>query len=555
MSKTAPAAAAGDGSSPSGRSARLLTAAVGHFRAGRLAEAERACRDCLALDARHFDSLRLLGVLALRSGRSEEAVEALRRAVTVNAASAECHYHLGLALVGLGRREEAGVHFARAVDLDPTLIGAHVSLGNIFKAAEDIERAAFHYRRALSLDPSYSIAHRNLANLLKEQGKLDEAIAHYRRALQSEPDSLDTLNHLAGALEQQGKADDARTTFLRALAIAPDDAESHNNLGNLHWRQGEADDAIAHYRRALEVKPAFVDAHNNLGMVLRSQGQVLEALGCFDRSLTLDPRHSGTQLNLCSTIYQWSLADQKAATVFAARLLAQRDDMPLLRRGLAGLLGLDLDQPHDADYSRVLFDQFAPVFDQTLLRLQYLDMIQSITNALEIPSGAAFDVLDAGCGTGLCGSYVRPFARSLVGVDISPGMLERARRTGLYERLVCEDAKAFMSQTAAGFDLIISSDVLTYIGEASCFIQGASRALRADGRIAVSVESLEQEQDGGTYRASPSGRYKHARAYLEAAFGEAGLVVVKAIAGVMRMEGGQPTAAWILVGEKRPGGR
>ena len=36
-------------------------------------------------------------------------------------------------------------------------------------------------------------------------------------------------------------------------------------------------------------------------------------------------------------------------------------------------------------------------------------------------------VLDAGCGTGLCGPLLRPYAKRLVGVDLSSGMLERAR--------------------------------------------------------------------------------------------------------------------------------
>ena len=37
------------------------------------------------------------------------------------------------------------------------------------------------------------------------------------------------------------------------------------------------------------------------------------------------------------------------------------------------------------------------------------------------------DVLDLGCGTGLCGPLLRPYARALAGVDLSPQMLERMR--------------------------------------------------------------------------------------------------------------------------------
>ena len=36
-------------------------------------------------------------------------------------------------------------------------------------------------------------------------------------------------------------------------------------------------------------------------------------------------------------------------------------------------------------------------------------------------------MLDAGCGTGLCGPLIAPHARRLVGVDLSGQMLAHAR--------------------------------------------------------------------------------------------------------------------------------
>ena len=45
------------------------------------------------------------------------------------------------------------------------------------------------------------------------------------------------------------------------------------------------------------------------------------------------------------------------------------------------------------------------------------------------------DVLDAGCGTGLCGALVAPFARRLLGVDLSEGMLAHAMEKSVYHEL------------------------------------------------------------------------------------------------------------------------
>ena len=50
--------------------------------------------------------------------------------------------------------------------------------------------------------------------------------------------------------------------------------------------------------------------------------------------------------------------------------------------------------------------------------------------ALERIEGAPrgeLEIVDAGCGTGLLAPHLRPYARRLVGVDLSPKMLEKAR--------------------------------------------------------------------------------------------------------------------------------
>ena len=50
---------------------QMFAAAFGQFRAGQTLEAERLCRDVLTFDPGHFDSLHLLGIMALRTGTSQ----------------------------------------------------------------------------------------------------------------------------------------------------------------------------------------------------------------------------------------------------------------------------------------------------------------------------------------------------------------------------------------------------------------------------------------------------------------------------------------------------
>jgi predicted TPR repeat methyltransferase len=507
-----------DGMSPPGLGASLFAAAVQHFRAGQMAEAERLCRDLLTVEPDHVDALQLLGLAAYRLGDRAAAAELL----------------------------------SRAVELSPTLVPALVSLGNVLKAQGRLDEAAAQYRRALTQKPDDPMIHYNLGNVLSDQGRLDEAVAQYRRAQESAPNSGEILNNLATALQRQGRLDDAQALYQRALALNPNDAQAHNNLGNVFWQQDRYDDAVLQYGRALALNPSYLDAHNNLGNVLRKQGQPGEAFACFERALALNPDHTATQLNVCSTLYELSLADKDAAAAQAARLLGEHGAKPIMRRGLAGLMGAAPEEPHNSDYARELFDHFAGTFDKTLTELGYLETPRAIAAALDIAdrAGPGLDVLDAGCGTGLCGPHFRAAARSLVGVDLSPKMLDKARALGIYDQLVRGDAIGFMLDRRDAFNVIVSSDVLPYIGDVSRFLRAAHQALRPAGQLAVSVESLAREECEDDYQLSASGRYQHSRPYLEKAFGDAGLAIKTVTERVMRREGGRPADAWILIAEK-----
>jgi predicted TPR repeat methyltransferase len=58
------------------------------------------------------------------------------------------------------------------------------------------------------------------------------------------------------------------------------------------------------------------------------------------------------------------------------------------------------------------------------------------------------DVLDAGCGTGLCGAIVAPYARRLVGVDLSEGMLVHATSKNVYDSLIKAELTEYLRGTA-----------------------------------------------------------------------------------------------------------
>jgi predicted TPR repeat methyltransferase len=161
---------------------------------------------------------------------------------------------------------------------------------------------------------------------------------------------------------------------------------------------------------------------------------------------------------------------------------------------------------------------------------------------------ASLDVLDAGCGTGLCGPLLKPFASRLTGVDLSGGMLEKAQGRDLYDALHRQELTAFMAERPDAFDVVVSADTLVYFGELEAAMRAAARTLKPGGWLCFTVEALEEGLD--SYRLQPHGRYAHSRAYLETALKQAGLRVVKIHGVYPRYEGGVPVEGWLAVARR-----
>ena len=79
------------------------------------------------------------------------------------------------------------------------------------------------------------------------------------------------------------------------------------------------------------------------------------------------------------------------------------------------------------------------------------EILQSVPveEAMARETGRLFDVLDAGCGTGLCGPLLRTRAKRMTGVDLSPKMIEWAAERGIYDRLAAEELTTFLELACA----------------------------------------------------------------------------------------------------------
>jgi len=143
-------------------------------------------------------------------------------------------------------------------------------------------------------------------------------------------------------------------------------------------------------------------------------------------------------------------------------------------------------------------------------------------------------VLDLGCGSGLAGVRFKPRAATLVGIDLSPEMVDLARARAIYDHLEVAEITQWLGRDQQQFDLIVACDCLIYFGDLSQVAVPAAQHLRADGVFAFTVEKGRYP-----FRLTDSGRYEHHPNHVREIAAAAGLHVERLEESFLRMEYGE----------------
>lgn len=279
---------------------------------------------------------------------------------------------------------------------------------------------------------------------------------------------------------------------------------------------GEPDAALEAVAAALEIAPGYADA-------LFCKGQALEALN--------------------------RPADSIAA--YRAYLAAAPDDVLGATARLVLLGALPVPDRLPAAYVRQLFDQYAPRFERSLCgRLGYdaPQRLRQLVQDLRTPGDPLPRVLDLGCGTGLGGAAFRDIAVWLEGIDLSPGMVGRARRRGCYDALSVGELSAALGPRQPSFDLVLAVDVLNYLGDLAPVLAGARQALRPGGRFAFTLERLDTLPAGAPgYQLGEGHRFAHHPDHIAALAAAAGFQVERLARDSFRRNKGEPVPGALYV--------
>jgi len=413
-----------------------------------------------------------------------------------------------------------------------------------------LEAADELYRRILAAAPDYPDAWHFRGVVAFQLGRLDEAETLIRRAVELAPAYSDAHNNLGNVLQHQKRAEEAVTCYERAIALQPDRADAYNNLGNAFQQQKRHDEAVVFYEKAIALRPDMADAHLNLGKALEALDQMQQALTAYRQAVMLRPFHFDSYRRLGAALYGWGRIDE-AAEVYR-KWQSLDPENPLARHLLSACTGEGVPSRASDDTVRNIFEGFADSFDQILEGLKYRApslVGQAAADLLGAP-GARLDILDAGCGTGLCGEHVKPFARRLVGVDLSLEMLKRAVLRRLYDELIMGELTAFVGAVPAAWDLIVSADTLVYFGDLSSAMAAAQRALRPGGSIVFTLERAEDGEAPDGLRINPHGRYSHTEAYVRRVLSTARLEPRQVTHVHLRLELKKPVDGLLVVASR-----
>jgi predicted TPR repeat methyltransferase len=421
---------------------------------------------------------------------------------------------------------------------------------------------------------------------MHQQGQVEAAAEVYRKILRDLPDQVDALHFLGVAAHQTGDHETALANLDRVLTMAPSHLDARNNRGNVFKKLGRLDEAEADYRRVLEERPKDPNALNNLGTILRTRGRYDEAEAKFREVIALVPKHGPAWQNLGNTLSALErheeaieahrqavhLTPQSPSTylhlgsVLAAigRLSEAREvfelwrdrfpNDPRVQHMLAACSGEATPSRASDDYVRAEFAHFADTFDDKLAQLEYRAptlIAEELTRVLGAPSPSGA-VLDAGCGTGLCGAFLRPRASHLTGVDLSPEMVELARKRNQYDALVVDELTTYLRQQDAAFDLIVSADTLVYFGDVRDVLTAAAQALRPAGVLAFTVERTTANEAPAGFRILPSGRFAHCQGYLAETLARAGLGDLSFQETTLRKEAGRWVEGYLVSARRLP---
>jgi predicted TPR repeat methyltransferase len=382
----------------------------------------------------------------------------------------------------------------------------------------------------------------NANNWLGAKESFEEAIFHH-------PTESQFLNNLGNVLAELQDFESAQSACQKAITINPTHESAHLNLANLLMQLERRAEAKELFLAVLKLNAQSFTALIQLSVICFYQKDHEQALLYVDRALALQPNHITALLDKSS--FHTSAGETEAAIETLERVLSIDPSNATAQFHLAKF-GKG-PTPHIAPQSYVtdLFDEYAHNFEHQLmtqLKYQTPQHIAQIVTTLEpTPLHPLCRVLDLGCGTGLVAEHLNRSNLDVTGIDLSPKMLDVARRKHCYTNLIQSDVAHYLSTCTQRFQLVVSADVFVYIGRLDDIFHNVHRVLEVGGWFIFSVEYTADS----LFTLRGSARYAHSEAYVHELARNNGFLIQAIHKEVIRFDGTTPVAGLLVTLHKQ----
>jgi predicted TPR repeat methyltransferase len=302
------------------------------------------------------------------------------------------------------------------------------------------------------------------------------------------------------------------------------------------WIDGAVEAGLLVWGDGATVPPRELSAGEltELAGHLGENGKFEAAFLCAKRVTELTPEDPAAWYGLGWASKAAGRRDE-AADAFEKYLESGADDAPV-RHMLTALR--DEPSPPRAcnECIQQIFRDFSSNYDSKMrdkLSYQAPERLQDLIRS-EIGDAAGLEILDIGCGTGLAGAALKKHAARLVGIDLSPEMIELARARGIYDGLEVAEITVWLNGTQEQFDLIAACDCLVYFGDLQVVAASAARRLKPGGWFAFTTERGERYP----FHLTDTGRYTHHPDHIREVAAHSGLIVARLEDDFLRTEAG-----------------
>jgi predicted TPR repeat methyltransferase len=380
--------------------------------------------------------------------------------------------------------------------------------------------------------------------------QLDEAILLLSECANAAPNVPAPRYELGNALARKTRYADAALAFESALLLNPGHVPAWINLGFARLHLDDFHGSEAAFNTARSTDKNFVEAWTGLATLYERAGLLDRAAEQFFETRARFGPNQDRDSELTRLLI---VGGQTArAAEFQRTLLAETPGHVNAAHLLAGLEGKSHPRASD-QYVQSLFDSYASYYDQHMVGGMQYALPADVAARIAKDVAAQGAVLDLGCGTGLLGAELIKIGaqnRNLVGVDLSPNMLQLARARG-YKSLYCEEIESFLGkQTAPSFAAVVACELCIYFGDVATLISSVAKCLEPGGMFYFNVEAGDGAQ---SYQQGTNGRYTHGAPYICELLEKAGLSVQLQEPIATRLEKGALQDGVLYVAKKLEG--